>query len=401
MNTTKTRSSNTNHNTSTAEAQPSLRVDTNRFGSHTTSSAMSEGTFYSVLGSALLDHVNPTSGEEPSRPDGGVNMGRTDSGFAENASLADESSARGAPDDTVSVKTFRQRHEVSQNDPLRKPKKRSSRSTVDNQHKSTPSTRSKSRDHGKSKTPSSSRASSNHRPTTRRNSSSMTAASTRTSRPSSKRSARSSYSRPPMVPLRNSSSTLPHRHAHNPFALHYKSCQLFQSIGSTIAYQDITAASANGDSMAGNSIPPRHPVTRDSPDLELDEDFDPQPVPRATIIDWTSPSTRRREYARIDKNSKGLRGWWRRNAPGWCFKGCRAGFYDAERDSDAGSVRRYRLDLPDQDDDAINLVDEKSGGDKVKARSMGRRRWLGRTWSGFSGKRACKGEDCEASRKTW
>ncbi|KAI9768424.1 MAG: hypothetical protein M1835_006872 [Candelina submexicana] len=371
---------------------------------------MSQGTFHSALGSALLDHVNPTSGEEPSGLDGGMNMGRrTDSGFAENASLADESSAGGTPDDTVSVKTLRQRHEVCQNDSLRsKPKKRSSRSTADNQHKSTPSSaRSNSRDHRKSKTPSSSRASSNHRPTRRRNSSSMTPASTRTSRPSCKRSARSScYSRPPTVPLQSSSSTLPHRHAHNPFALHYKSCQLFQSIGTpTIAYQeDITAASAaNGHSLTGNN-------SIHSPDGELDEeeDFDPHPIPRATITDWTSPSTRRREYARIDRNSRGLRGWWRRNAPGWCFKGCRAaGFYDAERDSgsDAGSVRRYRLELPDdEDDDAINLVDEKSGGDdKVKARSMGRSRgWLGRTWSGFSRKRACKGEEeGEASRKTW
>ena len=409
---------NTDTNMSTVEARPSLRVDTHGGRSYTASSAISAGTFYSALGSASLDLPEVTAIQGNSDFNGGTKMGRTDSGFAENASVADESTSGGSPQDTVSLKVSQQHQGLSKGDALREPRKRSSKSNGETRRKSAPSTRSNSRDHTKSKTPSSSRASSNHRSTTRRNSSSKTAASAATiSRPSLKRSFTTS-GKPPAVPLRSISSTLPHRHAHNPFALHYKSCQLFQSMGSTLAYQDITAVSANADSLNSNSLASHYapskpvdntspsPLVHDSPDPELDASLIPHPVPQPTVIDWTSPSTRRREYAKIDRNSQGLRGWWRRNAPGWCFKGCRAGFYDGEKDSDAGSVRRYRLELPDEnedddDDEDDQLLNEKQDGGKARARSTSERRWLGRTLSGFSGKRACGMNDDEGTRKTW
>ncbi|KAI9717399.1 MAG: hypothetical protein M1812_004751 [Candelaria pacifica] len=354
----------------TVDARPSLRVDAHPEQNYTTTRAISEGT--------SVDHKGPIFTESSGDFVGGVKM-RTDSGFAENENPTDECSPGGSPQDTVITRASRPHQESAQIDSLRKPNKSKARSNRDNRHESAPSTRSSSCEHRKSKTPASSRASSNHRSAARRNSSGKTAAArTTTSRPSSKRSTGSSnrsftsYGKPPAVPVRSSSSTLPHRHAHNPFALHYKNCHLFQSLGSTLAYQDIT--------------------TVGSPDPELDEHFLPQPVPRATIIDWTSPSTRRREYAKIDKNSQGLRGWWRRNAPGWCFKDCRAGFYNGEKDSDAGSVRRYRLDLPDEedDDDDKYLMREKHRGVKGKPRSAGEKRWLGRTWGRLSGKQACK-----------
>lgn len=77
----------------------------------------------------------------------------------------------------------------------------------------------------------------------------------------------------------------------------------------------------------------------------------PLPLP-ATVIDWTSPSTRRREYERIDRSSRGVRGLWRRFAPTWCqSRERRTLFYDEgkgpKKELDEGSVRRFRMDLPD------------------------------------------------------
>ena len=67
------------------------------------------------------------------------------------------------------------------------------------------------------------------------------------------------------------------------------------------------------------------------------------------VIHWTSPSTRRREYAAIDASHRGLRGLVRRLAPALCFGSSRQQFYDEKKKdtSDTCSVRRYRLDLPD------------------------------------------------------
>ncbi|KAL4938180.1 hypothetical protein BDV06DRAFT_215302 [Aspergillus oleicola] len=75
-----------------------------------------------------------------------------------------------------------------------------------------------------------------------------------------------------------------------------------------------------------------------------------------TIIEWTSPSTRRREYKEIDRASSGVRGFWRRVAPRWCqFGDSRVPFYVEREDGKAnyeGSVRRFRLDLPDEPEQA-------------------------------------------------
>ena len=66
----------------------------------------------------------------------------------------------------------------------------------------------------------------------------------------------------------------------------------------------------------------------------------------ATVIDWTDPSTRRKQYEQHDRSRRGFRGLWRKLTPKWFQgSGSRVSFYDG--DSDAGSVRRYRLDLGD------------------------------------------------------
>ncbi|KAF1834831.1 hypothetical protein BDW02DRAFT_319346 [Decorospora gaudefroyi] len=74
-----------------------------------------------------------------------------------------------------------------------------------------------------------------------------------------------------------------------------------------------------------------------------------------TTMHWTSPCTRRREYERIDKANSGLRGFFRRVTPR-CVSGPQEKFYRKD-ESDAGSVRRYRLD--DLDDHP--MMSEKDG----------------------------------------
>ncbi|KAJ5888734.1 hypothetical protein N7495_008775 [Penicillium taxi] len=69
----------------------------------------------------------------------------------------------------------------------------------------------------------------------------------------------------------------------------------------------------------------------------------------ATVMEWTSPSTRRQEYEKIDRASRGVRGLWRRVAPRWCHRDSRIPFFEEGKTSTSreGSVRRFRMDLPD------------------------------------------------------
>ena len=69
-------------------------------------------------------------------------------------------------------------------------------------------------------------------------------------------------------------------------------------------------------------------------------------VPPATEIRWTSDETRRREYAEIDRANKGLRGLWRKVLPGVARRSSQSRFYDENDGSDGESIRRYRLDVP-------------------------------------------------------
>lgn len=72
----------------------------------------------------------------------------------------------------------------------------------------------------------------------------------------------------------------------------------------------------------------------------------------ATVIDWTSPSARRREYEKIDRANRGIRGLWQRVAPKWCqFGDRRVPFYEEGKADDDGSVRRFRVDIPEEPDE--------------------------------------------------
>jgi hypothetical protein len=77
----------------------------------------------------------------------------------------------------------------------------------------------------------------------------------------------------------------------------------------------------------------------------------------ATITEWTSPSTRRREYEKIDRNNKGFRRLWRRWTPNCLHAGDeRVPFFDEEgansnkKKNYEGSVRRFRMDIPDDEE---------------------------------------------------
>lgn len=68
-------------------------------------------------------------------------------------------------------------------------------------------------------------------------------------------------------------------------------------------------------------------------------------------MEWTSPDTRRREYEKIDRASKGVRGLWRRVAPR-CFQthDSRTPFFEEGKPEREGSVRRFRMDLPEDEE---------------------------------------------------
>lgn len=92
------------------------------------------------------------------------------------------------------------------------------------------------------------------------------------------------------------------------------------------------------------------------PDDALDQDaFDPT-VP--TVIHWTSPGRLREQYAAIDQSRRGVRGLLRKLTPRWLSQSSKASFYDSRKGSDAGSVRRYRLDLPEDDEKAMYIEAE-------------------------------------------
>ncbi|TAQ87800.1 hypothetical protein B7494_g3893 [Chlorociboria aeruginascens] len=116
---------------------------------------------------------------------------------------------------------------------------------------------------------------------------------------------------------------------------------------------------------------PSFPLAPSEPTAETKVEPLPPPPP-PTVHYWTSDSTRRLEYAAIDAASKGFRGFLMKVIPE-CFLGGgrRVGFHSEERakkgDWDAGSVRRYRLELEDGEEQE----DRKKGLEELKKRISG------------------------------
>ncbi|RDW90481.1 uncharacterized protein DSM5745_02256 [Aspergillus mulundensis] len=162
----------------------------------------------------------------------------------------------------------------------------------------------------------------------------------------------------------------------NLLALHRESCRLFQDNG--LATATVTRQSSISSSpplsprpartYSNLSSPPVTPILESHPSPALRPSYSSShskdvaiervevnlstTETKPTVIEWTSPSTRRREYEKIDRASSGVRGLWRRVAPRWCqFGDKRVPFFEEGKDGKAnyeGSVRRFRMDLPDE-----------------------------------------------------
>lgn len=70
-------------------------------------------------------------------------------------------------------------------------------------------------------------------------------------------------------------------------------------------------------------------------------------VPGSTVIDWKTNESRRREYEEADRRRKGLWGWLRRRIRSLCCVRDQNEFWGNGK-GDGGSVRRYRLVLPEE-----------------------------------------------------
>ncbi|RKF73252.1 hypothetical protein GcM1_245151 [Golovinomyces cichoracearum] len=123
-------------------------------------------------------------------------------------------------------------------------------------------------------------------------------------------------------------------------------------------------------------------------EITSDEDFQgafPQaPVP-STIHYWTSDNTRRLEYAAIDAASSGVRGFLFRLVPDCILpaqtRRTRFFGHDGVKGQKEGSVRRYRLTLPDEtEQDGGTLDDEKKSKNCSRERGS-KRPGLLRKWS--------------------
>ncbi|KAL6710590.1 hypothetical protein ACN47E_008638 [Coniothyrium glycines] len=137
-------------------------------------------------------------------------------------------------------------------------------------------------------------------------------------------------------------------------ALHFRSCSLFSN-PSYHSHSGLPSPSLSQREFT--SVPSRFSteempaVTEIVPSPTSTDDGLATPEKTNTTMHWTSPGTRRRDYERIDKANSGFRGLIRRVVPR-CVSGPQEKFYEKDQ-SDAGSVRRYRMD------DVEDQLDEK------------------------------------------
>lgn len=133
-------------------------------------------------------------------------------------------------------------------------------------------------------------------------------------------------------------------------ALHFRSCSLFQNPSihthSALPSPSLSQAGrfefpspASRFSIDEAEVPEEHVMPKH------DEDMIEAAKHLNTTIHWTSPTTRMRDYKRIDKANSGFRGLLNKVIPR-CVSGPPEKFYEKDQ-SDTGSVRRYRLDEAD------------------------------------------------------
>jgi len=139
-------------------------------------------------------------------------------------------------------------------------------------------------------------------------------------------------------------------------AFHEQSCALFRNSSPISQYPTLSSlerAYSDGSSDAwhrakettySTQVFSYEEVNLVDENLAIDQHHS---APPGTEIRWTSDETRRREYAEIDRANRGLRGLWRKILPGVARKSSQSRFYTEDDGSDGESIRRYRLDMPE------------------------------------------------------
>ena len=177
--------------------------------------------------------------------------------------------------------------------------------------------------------------------------------------------------------LQSTSAVYNSSHDRNPYLVHQRSLQLFGPPGNVMARPSIERFSSLPNTSYASITEVEDDVSSDAYTEKSSAATYHLP---STIIDWTSPSTRRREYEEIDKSSRGVRRLWRRLTPRWCRSNSRLKFYNGGEEDDAGSVRRYRLDLPKLDE----KKNSSTSGDKGRPATLQR---SATSWSCFNSHR--------------
>ena len=160
----------------------------------------------------------------------------------------------------------------------------------------------------------------------------------------------------------------------DPYLTHQRARQMFQSFGSAIGPQQ--PRNSEYQEPLTETVTSPLPLTQpEHYERGLNISHMPYTEKRSeemsysstpcTVIDWTAPATRRREYEKIDRSSRGVRGLWYKVLPRWCRSSGRTRFYEGDKD-DAMSVRRYRMDIFDEDEDDA----EKGEGVDVNEREL-------------------------------
>jgi hypothetical protein len=138
-------------------------------------------------------------------------------------------------------------------------------------------------------------------------------------------------------------------------ALHFRSCTLFQN---PTHRPDLPSPTLSGygsadtdmaitpDTTLGVPASNEHTNTAEVTPQQGEKTLTVEP----TTMHWMTDSTRKREYERIDKANRGLRGLVRRIVPR-CVSGNPPPRFYEDNKSDAGSVRRYRMDLSEEEDE--------------------------------------------------
>lgn len=157
---------------------------------------------------------------------------------------------------------------------------------------------------------------------------------------------------------------VPHTNIEEALALHARSCEIFSAASrpctsyspATSPYGSYLHQGHYRSLSSADALPmSRYPTQQTSPyqagantstwDVADDEEQYYSTSFPPTTMHWTSDEVRMKEYAAIDRANSGVRGLLKKLLPK-CVSRSRGKFYDEKDGSDAGSVRRIRLDFP-------------------------------------------------------